>query len=125
LWDPHTGKEMRRYSGARRPVRCLAFSPDGQKLAAGGWDRTVHVWQVASGKEVLQLRGHKSCLLCLAFGADGQSVVSGGRDQTVRAWDLWNGKTYLRLAGWNGEIHSVALSPVLHAIASADANQGV
>ena len=35
LWDTTTGKEIRTLTGPKIGVRCVAFTPDGQQLAAG------------------------------------------------------------------------------------------
>jgi WD40 repeat protein len=45
LWDAATGKargELRQTG----EVLCVAFSPDGKRLAAGSWDRTVRVHEL-------------------------------------------------------------------------------
>jgi hypothetical protein len=47
LWEPITGKELRRLRGHRGLVQALAFSGDGRRLASGGLDTTVLVWDVA------------------------------------------------------------------------------
>ena len=44
---PAAGAVLR---GHNDEIRCLAFSPDGTKLASAGLDRVIHVWDVRDGK---------------------------------------------------------------------------
>src|SRR5262249_10573642 len=52
LFDAHTGVLMRTLRGHTSRVLCVAFSADGQRLASGGTDQTVRVWNVQTGETV-------------------------------------------------------------------------
>jgi WD40 repeat protein len=68
-------------------VFAAAFHPDGRRLATGGRDRAVWLWDLARGEEVARLPGHTSFVLSLAFSPDGATLASGSGDATVRLWD--------------------------------------
>ena len=85
-----------------KPIRVVAFSPDGQTLASGG-SYPIKLWNLVSGKEVRTFTERRRSLWSqflnpslnvnyLAFGPDGQTLVSGEWEQTVILWSLASGK---------------------------------
>jgi WD40 repeat protein len=96
LWDRADGRPADTLA-LPVTIRALAASPDGKRLAGGGDDGVVRLWDVSAGKltpvaGAAELKGHTDWLLCLAFGPDGKSLASGGYDGTVRVWDVPTGK---------------------------------
>lgn len=73
-------------------VLCIAASPDGKTLAAGGCDRAVRVWNLADGIDKAKLEqtveNHADWVLGCALTADGKYLVTAGRDKTAKVWDL-------------------------------------
>lgn len=73
-------------------VLCLALSPDGKKLAAGGCDRAIRVWDISGGAANAKLEqtieNHADWVLGVTFTADGKYLLSGSRDKTAKVWDL-------------------------------------
>lgn len=67
----------------------LAFSPNGQLLAAGEVDGRVRLWDAGTLESLgPPLRGHDRAVLSVAFRADGARLASGSGDGTVRLWDV-------------------------------------
>jgi WD40 repeat protein/serine/threonine protein kinase len=120
LLDATTGGIRRRFSGHRAgPIKGLAFSPDGRRLASGSWDRTLRIWDVASGQPVHTLLAHAQPILGLAYSSDGRWLATASYDQTVKVWDAVRGEEIRTLHGHASRVQSVAFSPDGRHLASA------
>jgi WD40 repeat protein len=69
----------------------VAFSPDGELVAAGGWDQTVTVWERQTGRHLSTLQGHTDRVMALSFSPDGRLLASGSKDATARIWNVQRG----------------------------------
>jgi WD40 repeat protein/serine/threonine protein kinase len=122
LWDARTGQGVLTFKGHTNDVFCLAFSPDGKRLASGEGPgpyevkpspAVVKVWDAQTGQELGTLKGHGYPVVSVAFSPDGKRLASVSRDQTVKVWDALTGKELLSLKGSTpgGPWVSVAFSP--------------
>jgi WD40 repeat protein/energy-coupling factor transporter ATP-binding protein EcfA2 len=96
---------------------CVAFSPDGRRVAAAGRSG-VHVWDLANPSNPLTFSGHNGSVRSVAFSPDGQRVASASEDRTIRVQDL-EGKDPVILSGHGGSVLGVAFSPDGRLVASA------
>ncbi|KAF8963104.1 WD40-repeat-containing domain protein [Flammula alnicola] len=109
FWPP----ELQQLRGHSQPVRAVAFSPDGSKIASGSDDETIRVWDSNTGNEIIPpLRGHSGAVRSVALSET--RIVSAATDGTIRVWDIITGKEIIGLLPIGGHrsyaVLSVALS---------------
>lgn len=94
-------------------LTCVAFSPDGALLAAGGRasDRgAVLVFDASSGAERARLVASDE-VTCLAWSRDGQRLAAGDASGEARVWDARAGRSRARLRTPLQALTGVALTP--------------
>ena len=73
------GRSVHTFPGHETDRICLAFSPDGRRLASGNWAGTVKVWDAVAGGEPLRTFPDTAAhpVAALAFGPDGRRLAVG------------------------------------------------
>ena len=95
-------------------VGALAFSPDGKRLAVGGY-REVRILNVADGTEWARLEGHAEVVRGVAFSPDGKLLAAAGglpaRSGEVKIWNLETRRPIHTIQAHDDCIYAVAFSP--------------
>jgi WD40 repeat protein len=83
--------------GHKKDVRAVVYLPDG-RIASGGSDRTVRVWEPFSANEPTVIKA-ASVVYALAVSPDGNTLASAGRSaakatnaNSVKLWHLPTGR---------------------------------
>lgn len=98
-------------------IAALAFGGEPLRLASGGLDGTVRVWDPSDGRELLR-GSHGRDVLCVALHGGRGLVASGGLDRQLRLWAVEGGGEIARLPH-QGAVTAVAWTEDSHWLASA------
>lgn len=127
LWNVPEGQVRDAFPWTGASFTCVAFTPDGKTLAAGGLEGCgiVRLWNVGTGQELATLKAHqgKEAVTALAITADGKTLASasgGYRPKPdnqvegwgeVKLWDLPSGRAWATIKGLQCPPSSLAFTP--------------
>jgi WD40 repeat protein len=126
VWDVGSAREVKTLP-VRSSVPALAFSPDGQTLAAACHDGRLHRWAVATWRERPPLTG-AGLQYQVAFSPDGRTLAAGSVDLLtgeVHLWDVATGRTKAQLRGHSDAITALVFSPDGKTLASGSRDRTV
>jgi WD40 repeat protein len=92
IFDFRSGIEQRTLVGHLKSVRSVAFSPVGDLLTSGSYDKDVMLWNPVTGIQRGTFPGHSDAVISVAFSPNGKLLASGSSDGTVKLWDPHKGE---------------------------------
>ena len=111
MWDAATGTKLWQ-AEHKLGAGCVAFTPDGSRLATGGVDAdnrgNVRIWDAQSGTLLVDFTTHERLVWSLAFSGDGQRLATGSLDHTARLWNAESLALQRTLSGHQDDVLSVA-----------------
>ncbi len=109
-WLTHTRNHFT-YRGHFGRVNGVAWSPNGQRLASVGSDKTLQVWDAATGKKFFVHRNPTATITCVVWSYDGRFLATGANDKLVHIWDSVTRNTVTTYGGHTNHITDVSWAP--------------
>ena len=112
VWNAYTRTIIWRATFFNR-INALAWSPDGQFIAAG-WEYdfgSVTILDAHTGAIISQLQGHTRSITTIAWSPDGSKLATGSYDNTARVWDAHLSKELFQITKHTETVRCVAWSP--------------
>jgi WD40 repeat protein len=109
VWPLGSRRKFFGLSGHRDVVRCIAFSPTRQQLAAGGDDHTVRIYNLKTRKQIASCR-HPNAVRAVAYSPDGATLASAGFDDKIYLWNALTGAREGMLRGHTNYVLALAFS---------------
>lgn len=95
LWDTSTWQQKIILQGHTREIAALEFSSDGLKLASGGLDRAVLIWDIASKQQIGLLTGFSGYVSDIQWAAENTTIAVA--EASISIWDLERGEVIAEL----------------------------
>ncbi|MFO7030680.1 serine/threonine protein kinase [Limnospira fusiformis CCALA 023] len=91
-------------------VSGVAFSPDGNILAGGSFDRTIRLWRPDTGEWMMSLLGPSQPILAIAFSRDGKLLAGGSGDGHIHIWNLETSEEVIAIAAHETDRVSMSIT---------------
>ncbi len=119
------------FNGHRSAVTCLAFNKSGVRLASGGKDTDIIIWDLIAETGLFKLRSHKDQITGIVFAlpasagtsdtddmimsegtVDSEFLLSTSKDSLIKLWDLTSQHCIeTHVAQTNGECWAMDMAP--------------
>jgi WD40 repeat protein len=101
VWRTSDGSFLTSLGENEIGVESVAYSPDGQFLAASGDDSSVRIWKVSDGS-LFRTLNVPFFIRSINFSPDGKYIFCGSSAGMIKVFDVMNGK-FTQVIGTNSE----------------------
>lgn len=109
LWEVASGKE-RALAPPAGGVTTVALAGSGQRLALGGADGTVRVFDTGTGRQLFSTQQAGGEVTALALSSDGGQVAAGSGTGIIAVWLVVQGSKPTLLSGHVASVTALAFS---------------
>ncbi|NER78255.1 MAG: hypothetical protein F6K42_01505 [Leptolyngbya sp. SIO1D8] len=111
LYRQRRNQTWRRVKSLTHPsmIFSIVFDPDGKRLAIGGEDGVIKVWNTDGNLEY-DLYGHTNMVRDIAFSPDGNLMASVSDDQNLIFWNKLGAQLYEFPGRHQGKVTDVAFN---------------
>jgi len=109
--DSKAGVLLRELVQTDDEILALAVSKDGKRIAAGGCDRLIRIWETEKWTLEQTVENHADWVLDLCFSPDGKYLLSASRDKTAKVWDLSAKEPLVTFPGHQEYVSGVTVHP--------------
>lgn len=106
-------------------VMSVAFSPNGETLAAGLYKGGIRLRTVADGRICLSWQAHHDTVWAIAFSPNGDILAGSSDDHTITLWDAHSGRHLQTLRGHANRVRAISFRPTGETLASSSIDQTV
>lgn len=117
LWDTKSGTRRLTLTGYVDGVSSLAYSPDGEYVAAAGYVGDIKLWRAQDGKLIREIVA-PDIVSSVAFSPDGRRLAAGlwrskggGDAGDARIWDVATGAQTAHFVGHTDAVRAITFSP--------------
>ncbi|KAF4446250.1 periodic tryptophan protein 2 [Fusarium austroafricanum] len=88
IWSVQTGQLLDQLSGHEGPVSSLAFTPNGNSLISGSWDRTARIWSIFNRTQTSEPLQLQADVLDIAVRPDSLQLAISTLDGQLTFWSV-------------------------------------
>jgi len=112
VWDSADWRLLLQLPLSVEKLRKGRFNSDCSKIALGGRDGYLRVFETEFYNEIFSVKAHEDGVNSVAWHPNGKHLISGGKDAYLRIWSVEKGFEMIKeIPAHNFAIYSIAFSP--------------